>query len=484
MQNAFSVLQKTGRSLMLPVMILPIAGILLGIGSANFTLIPDLLNGVMIKTGSVIFGNLPLLFAIGTALGLTNNTGTATLTAVVAYLVMLATMGEMAQYLQLDTVTVLGIETINTGILGGILAGILTAVLFNRFHKLKLPDYIGFFEGIRFVPIVSAFAAILLGVVLTYIWMPVESALNSFSQQAIETSPGSMGFLYGFVERLLIPLGIHHIWNIPFQMLMGEFVTATGEVVTGDIARFFAGDPSAGFLAGGFLFKMFGLPGAAIAIWHSARPENKKRVAGLMFSAILAAMMSGITEPIEFAFMYIAPMLYAIHAVLAGIAFMVTNLLDIRMGASFSHGLIDYVLFFSIGNKPFLLIPVGLCFTAIYYFVFRFTIHYFNLKTPGREDQPVSNEKLAVTPELARNLVHALGGNNNLKTIDACITRLRISVNDADVVDQERLKALGARAVVVVGKNLQIIFGPQSESIKTQIVELDEPDCKPLTSPA
>ena len=474
MQNAFGVLQKVARSLMLPVMILPIAGILLGIGSADFSFLPGILTGIMARTGSVVFSNLPLLFAIGAVLGLTNNTGTATLTAVVAYLVLLATMGEMALYHDLETVRVLGIETIDTGVLGGILSGILAAVMFNRFHKLKLPDYIGFFEGVRFVPIVTAFAAIVLGVVLTYIWLPVANALDAFSHQAIEANPASMGFIYGFVERILIPFGVHHIWNVPFQMQMGTFVTATGDIVTGDIARFFAGDPTAGFLAGGFLFKMFGLPGAALAIWHCAKPKAKKRVGGLMISAILAAMMSGITEPIEFAFMYIAPMLYGIHAILAGLAFAITNAMEIRMGASFSHGLIDYALFFSIGNKPFMLIPIGLCFTALYYVVFRFTISYFNLKTPGREDKEVSDEKLVVNPELATNLVYALGGKGNLKTIDACITRLRITVNDIGIVDQEKLKALGARAVVVVGKNLQIIFGPQSESIKTEILELDQ----------
>ena len=474
MQNAFGVLQKVARSVMLPVMILPAAGILLGIGSIEFSFIPGFLNGILFQTGSVVFSNLPLLFSIGTALGLTGNTGTATLTSVVAYLVMLTTMGEMALYLDMETVHILSIDTLNIGVIGGILTGILTAFMFNRFHTLKLPDYLGFFEGVRFVPIVTSIAAIALGIILTYIWQPINHALSIFSYHAIEANPATMGFLYGFVERLLIPFGLHHIWNVPFQMLMGEFITGGGDIVNGDIARFFAGDPTAGFLAGGFLFKMFGLPGAALAIWHCAKPANKKRVGGLMISAIMAAMISGITEPIEFAFMYIAPLLYAIHAVLAGFAFMITNALDIRMGAAFSHGLIDYALYFNLGNQPALLIPIGLAFSALYYVTFRITITVFNLKTPGREDKEVSNEKLRVTPELAVQVAHALGGKANLKVIDACITRLRITVHDASIINQEQLKALGAKAVVVVGKNLQVIFGPQSENIKREILELEE----------
>ena len=470
--NAFGLLQKIGRALMLPVAILPVAGILLGIGAANFSWMPELLSQIMAQAGGAVFGNLPLLFAVGTVLGLTDNDGVSTLAAIVGYVVMLGTMGVMAGILDVETKSIMGITSIDTGVFGGIMAGILASVMFNRFYKIKLPEYLGFFAGKRFVPIITAFGAIVLGAVLAFIWPPIGSAIKSFGNYAASGNPVTMGFAYGLVERMLIPFGIHHIWNVPFQMEMGEFVTSTGAVVHGDIPRFFAGDPTAGFLAGGFLFKMFGLPAAAIAMWHSAKPENKTRVAGIMISAALTSMLTGITEPIEFSFLFVAPVLYAVHAVLAGFAFLITNFLEIKMGASFSHGLIDFALFSSIGTKSFWLIPLGLVYAAVYYVVFRFSITKFGLKTPGREEDEEMKVTVAESSSLASSLIAAFGGAGNIKNLDACITRLRVTVNKPELVDQDSIKNLGAAGVLVLGQNMQAIFGPKSDGIKTEMQEL------------
>ena len=470
--NLFGLLQKIGRALMLPVAILPVAGILLGIGAAGFSWMPELLSQTMAQAGGAVFGNLPLLFAVGTVLGLTDNDGVSTLAAIVGYVVMLGTMGVMAGQLGVETKSILGITSIDTGVFGGILAGILASIMFNRFYKIKLPEYLGFFAGKRFVPIVTAFGAIILGTVLAFIWPPIGSAIDSFGNYAVDGNPVTMGFVYGFIERLLIPFGIHHVWNVPFQMEMGEFITSTGAVVNGDIPRFFAGDPTAGFLAGGFLFKMFGLPAAAIAMWHVAKPENKARVGGIMVSAALTSMLTGITEPIEFSFLFVAPVLYFMHAVLAGLAFMITNFLEIKMGASFSHGLIDFTMFSSIGTKSFWLIPLGLVYAVFYYGVFRFAISKFNLKTPGREDDAEMSVNVETSSDLAGELIHAFGGPANIKNLDACITRLRVTVNKPEMVNQDRIKALGASGVLTVGQNMQAIFGPKSDNIKTDMQEL------------
>ncbi len=482
--NIFGLLQKIGRALMLPVAILPVAGILLGIGAADFSWMPQLLSQTMAQAGGAVFGNLPLLFAVGTVLGLTDNDGVSTLAAIVGYVVMLGTMGVMAGQLGVETKSIMGINSIDTGVFGGILAGILASVMFNRFYKIKLPEYLGFFAGKRFVPIITAFGAIALGILLAFIWPPIGSAIDSFGDYAAHGNPVSMGFVYGFIERLLIPFGIHHVWNVPFQMEMGEFVTAAGTVVNGDIPRFFAGDPTAGFLAGGFLFKMFGLPAAAIAMWHSAAPENKKRVGGIMISAALTSLLTGITEPIEFSFLFVAPVLYAIHAVLAGFAFMITNFLEIKMGASFSHGLIDFTLFSSIGTKSFWLIPLGLVYAGIYYTVFRFAISMFNLKTPGREDEAEMNVAVETSSGLASDLIIAFGGAGNIKNLDACITRLRVTVNKPELVNQNRIKALGAAGVLAMGQNMQAIFGPKSDNIKTDMQELINSGAAAVAVPA
>ncbi|ELU02112.1 hypothetical protein CAPTEDRAFT_97167, partial [Capitella teleta] len=309
------------------------------------------------------------------------------------------------------------------------------------------------------------------GILLSFIWPPIQEVINNFSQWSVNENPEAAGFVYGFVERLLIPFGLHHIWNVPFQMEMGEFIDESGTVFNGDIARFFAGDPTAGFLAGGYLFKMFGLPAAAIAMWHCAKPENRAKAGGIMLSAALTSVLTGITEPIEFSFLFVAPLLYGIHALLAGMAYAITNYLDIKMAMSFSNGLIDYVLYFGIATKPIWIIILGTCYAVLYYVIFRVLILAFNLNTPGREDEGETATSVESSSELALNLIKAFGGKGNIKNLDACITRLRVTVNSIENVDVERIKQLGATAVVVVGQNMQAIFGPRSDNIRTEMQE-------------
>ncbi|AMO57598.1 PTS glucose-specific subunit IIBC [Endozoicomonas montiporae] len=469
-KTVFGTLQKIGRALMLPVAVLPVAGILLGVGSAGFSFIPDLMSSVMAQAGGMVFGNLPIIFAIGTAIGLSENDGVASVAAVVGYVVMLGTMGVMAQQLGVEPSVIMGVDSIDTGVFGGILAGLLASVMFNRYYKIQLPEYLGFFAGKRFVPIITALWAIILGGVLSFIWPSIHEGIDAFSRWSVTENPVLAGFVYGVVERGLIPFGLHHIWNVPFHMEMGQYIDSAGNVYTGDIGRFFAGDPTAGFLAGGYLFKMFGLPAAAIAMWHCAKPKNRAAVGGIMVSAALTSLLTGITEPIEFSFLFVAPILYVIHAFLAGLAFAITNYLDVKMAMSFSNGMIDYVLYYTIATKPSWIIGLGLVYAAVYYSVFRIAILALDLKTPGREEE-TRKGKVEVSPELARNLVEAFGGKGNIKNLDACITRLRITVNSVEDVDQDRIKSLGATAVVVVGKNMQAIFGPQSDNIRTEMQE-------------
>jgi PTS system glucose-specific IIC component len=476
-KNAFGVVQKVGKSLMLPVAVLPVAGLLLGLGATDFHgYVPTIVLALMKNAGDVIFGNLPLIFAIGVALGFTENDGVSGIAATIGYLVMTATLGVIAKVEGVETSLIMGIPSIQTGVFGGILAGGLAAWMFNRYYKIALPAYLGFFAGKRFVPIVTAIGSIVLGAMLSVIWPPIGGAIRTFSHWAAVSDPRTAATIYGFIERLLIPFGLHHIWNVPFFFEAGSFLDpTTGKVVHGDINRFFAGDPTAGILSGAFLFKMFGLPAAAIAIWHCAKPEKKVAVGGMMVSAALTSFLTGITEPIEFAFLFVAPVLYFIHACLAASAQFVANTLNMHMGFTFSQGAIDFLMFNLIGNKAthawyvFILGPI---YAAIYYCVFRFVITRFNMKTPGREDDTVATAALSTGPGgRSRDLVLAFGGRSNIKSLDACITRLRISVNDPSLVDDARLKALGAAGVVRVGNGVQAIFGPLSENMKTDMQE-------------
>lgn len=470
-KNLFVVLQKIGKSLMLPVSVLPIAGILLGVGSAGLSWIPVSVSQVMAEAGGSVFSNMPLIFAIGVALGFTNNDGVSALASVVAYGIMSKTMLVVAPWilgLSPDSVEIQRLT--DTGVLGGIIAGIIAASMFNRFYRIKLPEYLGFFAGKRFVPIISGLIAIFVGILLSFIWPPIGTAIQRFSEWAAYQNPAVAFGIYGVVERALVPFGLHHIWNVPFQMQVGEYVNSAGQVFHGDIPRYMAGDPTAGMLSGGFLFKMFGLPAAAIAIWHTARPENRVKVGGIMISAALTAFLTGITEPIEFSFMFVAPILYVIHAILAGLAFVICILLGMRDGTSFSHGLIDFIVLSGNSSRLYLFPIIGILYAITYYSIFRFLIVKLNLKTPGREVED-KNAKQADKSAMGQSLVAAFGGKDNISSLDACITRLRIGVKEIDKVDRDELKRLGAAGVVVVGSGIQAIFGPKSDNLKTEMDE-------------
>ena len=473
-KNAFSVLQKIGKCMMLPVSVLPVAGILLGVGAANFSWLPDVMSQVMAAAGSAIFGNLPLLFAIGVAIGLTDNDGVAALAGTVGYVVFLATMGVVAKLVGIETKAIMGIPSIETGVFGGIIVGLIAAWAFNRFYRIQLPSYLGFFAGKRAVPIITAFSVIVVGAVLSFVWPPIGGGIDSFSHWAVHGRPALAFTIYGVVERGLIPFGLHHVWNVPFFFQAGEFTNpANNEVVHGEIARFIAGDPTAGNMSGGYLFKMFGLPAAALAMWRAARPEQRKKVGGIMVSAALTAFLTGITEPIEFAFLFVAPVLYAIHALLAGAAYFVCITLGIKHGFTFSHGLIDYIVLFPQSHNALWLLVIGPAWGAVYYGVFTFAIRQFNLLTPGREEESEATTvaRSASSGGFALQLVRAFGGRSNIVSLDACITRLRVKLADVAKVSADRLKALGAAGVVVVGDGVQAIFGTQSENLKTDMQE-------------
>ncbi len=474
-KGAFGWLQKIGKSLMLPVSVLPVAGILLGVGSAKFTWLPEAMSTVMAQAGGAIFGNLALIFAIGVALGLANNDGVSALAAVVGYAVMLATMGVMAPLLGHTPVSIMGIQSIETGVFGGILIGAVAAILFNRFYRISLPPYLGFFAGKRSVPILTAGAAVLMGIVLSLVWPPIGDVINRFSRWAASGNPALAFALYGVVERALIPFGLHHIWNVPFFFEVGQYVDpVTHKIIRGEINRYVAGDPTAGNLAGGYLFKMWGLPAAALAIWRTAKPENRARIGGLMISAALTSFVTGITEPIEFAFLFVAPLLYGIHALLAGLAYFVCIELGIKHGTTFSHGLIDYIVLYSHSTRGWWYLWLGPLWAAMYYALFYTLITRLNLKTPGREDEDASRAAVAGASaggSMAGDLVAAFGGASNIRNLDACITRLRVDLNDVSRVDSDRLKSLGAAGVMRVGSGVQAIFGTRSENLKTDMDE-------------
>lgn len=504
MKKAFGVLQKVGKALMLPVALLPAAGLLLGFGnmfqSDQFLVNAPIFNAgwfqmvakIMEQSGDVIFGNLALLFAVGVAVGLSDGEGVAGLAAIVGFLVMNKTLGIVAgATLELtkgtahpEFASVLGIPTLATGVFGGIIMGIVSAQLYKRFYNIELPSYLGFFAGKRFVPIVTAVTAIVIGIAMSFVWPPIQHGLTVFSKSMIEANPTLSAFVFGVIERALIPFGLHHIFYNPFWYQFGEYINKAGQLVNGDQAIFMAqlkdGVPfTAGtFMAGKYPFMMFGLPAAALAMIHEAKPEKKVFVAGIMVSAALTSFLTGITEPIEFSFLFVAPVLFGIHCVFAGLSYMTMQLLNVKIGMTFSGGLIDYLLFGVIPNRTawWLVIPVGLVFAALYYFGFRFAIRKWNLKTPGREVD-VEEDQTSVKTNLkgqehAIEVLKALGGKENITNLDACITRLRVSVKDAKNVDKAQLKKLGAAGVLEVGDSIQAIFGTRAEHIKTEIKEV------------
>ncbi len=500
-KKSFGVLQQVGKALMLPVALLPAAGILLAFGNMFqnqdfLRLAPPALGSpafqgfakVMEQSGNIVFANLALLFAVGVAVGLAGGEGVAGLAAIVGFLIMNVTMGVvtgvtsgLVDQAHPQFANVLGIPTLQTGVFGGIIMGIIAAQLYKKYYNIELPSYLGFFAGKRFVPIVTATFAIIVGLIMVFIWPPIQTGLNTFSHNMIDANKTLAALIFGIIERALIPFGLHHIFYNPFWYQFGEYVNKSGQLINGDQAIFFqqikdhAPLTAGTFMTGKFPFMMFGLPAAALAIYQEAKPEKKKLIGGIMASAALTAFLTGITEPIEFSFLFVAPALFAIHCVFAGLSFMTMHLLNIKIGMTFSGGVIDFILFGVVPNRTrwWLVIPVGLCFSVIYYFGFRFAIRKWNLKTPGREDDTNAGSTSHVSEgSLAAKTLEALGGKENLTNLDACITRLRVSVNSIDKVNKEELKALGASGVMVVGNNVQAIFGPKSDQLKEQIKDV------------
>ncbi|SHH15108.1 glucose-specific PTS transporter subunit IIBC [Clostridium grantii] len=497
-KKAFGVLQQIGKALMLPVALLPAAGLLLAFGNMfqnpQFLLSVPALNAawfqklalVMEQSGGMIFGNLALLFAVGVAVGLSDGDGVAGLAAIVGFLIMNKTMGILANVTVENLsdpsyTSVLGIPTLQTGVFGGIICGVLAAYAYKKYFNIELPSYLGFFAGKRFVPIVTAVFALVLGVVLLFVWPPIQNGLTLFSRNMIDTNLTFSAFVFGVIERSLIPFGLHHIFYNPFWYQFGEYINLAGDIVNGDQSIFMAqlkdGVPfTAGtFMTGKFPFMMFGLPAAALAIYHEAKPEKRALVGGIMASAALTSFLTGITEPIEFSFLFVAPALFGIHCIFAGLSFMTMHILNVKIGMTFSGGIIDYLLFGVMQGRTawWLVIPVGLCFSALYYFGFRFAIRKWNLKTPGREDEIENSTSINVKGSaLAIEVLKALGGNTNIDKLDACITRLRVIVKDVSKVDKQQLKNLGAAGVLEVGNNVQAIFGPKSDQLKNAIKDV------------
>ena len=474
MRKILETLQPLGRALMLPIAVLPIAGLLLRIGQ------PDLLDIAFISAaGAAIFENLGILFAIGVAVGFARDgNGAAALAGVVCYLVTTtgaqtfltapADVGagwpEAAAALAGKNWALAQIDKLEVPI--GILSGLIGGNFYNRFAAIALPEYLAFFGGRRFVPIASGVAGLLLAAVIGYGYAHISGAIDAASRTVVE-SGGAGLFVYGVLNRLLIVTGLHHIINNAAWFVVGDFAGATG-----DLRRFFAGDPTAGaFMSGFFPVMMFGLPAACLAMYHEARPERKKAVGGMLFSLAFTSFLTGVTEPIEFTFMFVAPLLYAIHALLTGASMALMNALDVKLGFGFSAGLFDYVLNFSLATRPWLLLPIGAAYALLYYGLFRFFIRRFDLTTPGRERGEVA-EAATASAGGARGeaFVAALGGGATLVRVDACTPRLRLIVADPSVVDDAALSALGARGIIRPSENAaQVVLGPVADLVAEEI---------------
>ena len=518
----FGVLQRVGRSFMLPIALLPVAGLLLGIGSSFTnetmlaayglnsvihpgTLIYTILD-VMSQTGSAVFNNLALLFAMGVAIGMARKEkAVAALSGAVAYIIMntaiqamINAAGGVEAMPANSTTTMLGITTLQMGVFGGIVVGLGVAALHNKFYKIELPQVLAFFGGTRFVPIISSIVYLVVGIAMFYIWPVVQSGIAALG--ALVLASGYAGtFIYGLLERALIPFGLHHVFYMPFwQTAVGGTAIIDGVTVTGAQNIFFAELASKSttvfsvsatrFMAGKFPFMMFGLPGAALAMYQCAKPEKKKVAGGLLLSAALTAFLTGITEPLEFTFIFVALPMYAVHCVLAGLSFMLMHILNVGVGMTFSGGLIDLVLFGVMqGNDKthwVWVVVVGAVYFVLYYIIFRFMISKFNYKTPGRDD--AEEVKLYTRADVnARNaasgsvpagndpvsalIVEGLGGAANLSDVDCCATRLRCTVKDATLVKQDVLKASGASGVICKGNGVQVVYGPKVAVIKAKL---------------
>ncbi|MBP6995644.1 MAG: PTS transporter subunit EIIC [Phycicoccus sp.] len=489
----FAQLQRLGKSLMLPIALLPAAGILLRLGQDDLlgkidTPVIGPFFDAMTAAGGAVFGNLPLLFAVGVAIGFARKAdGSTALSAVAGYVVIDAVFKAMSPVVLEGVTNSAGDQAmINYSVFAGILVGLVTAWLFDKYHNIALPSYLGFFGGRRFVPIVVSLASLVLGFAMAYFYPIFNSGLTAVGQ--FIAGSGVLGaFVYGFVNRMLIPIGLHHIVNTYIWFIYGEYQVPDGGLVTGELTRFANGDPSAGLLTSGFYpILMFGLPAAALAMIHVAKPGQRKVAVGILSAAGLTAFFTGVTEPLEFAFMFVAFPLYLIHAVLTGLSLAIAYALDIHLGFSFSAGLIDLLLY---GTAPAaknipLLLVMGAVFFVLYYVMFRFAILKWNLRTPGREpDAEFEAEQRAnltddtaptgtaggTASARAEQLIAAFGGRDNLEHVDACITRLRIEVSDKGKVDKGALRTLGAAGVVEVGNNVQAIFGTQADALKEEM---------------
>lgn len=534
----FGVLQRVGRSFMLPIALLPVAGLLLGIGSSftNATTIETYHLGkfiyeggvlytildIMRKTGSAVFDNLALLFAMGVAIGMAKKEKeVAALSGAIAYIVMNTTIsalitakGGVEAMAENSTTSVLGITTLQMGVFGGILVGLGVAALHNKFYKTELPQVLSFFGGTRFVPIVSTVTYLIVGIIMFYLWPIVQLGISKLGVLVLNSGYAGT-WIYGILERALIPFGLHHVFYMPFwQTELGGSMMIDGNMVAGAQNIFFAELASKStevfsvsatrFMAGKFPFMIFGLPAAAFAMYKTARPEKKKVVGSLLLSAALTSMITGITEPLEFTFLFVAPLMYAVHCVLAGLSYMLMHILNVGVGMTFSGGLIDMTLFGILqGNAKthwIWIVVVGLIYAVVYYFVFYFMITKMNLKTPGREPDDVEpklyrrsdvNEakaaKVKSTDKRTSDVVSAmilkgLGGKDNLSDVDCCATRLRVTVNDASKVMDDMLKASGASGVIHKGNGVQVIYGPKVSVIKSDLEDFidspysDDPD--------
>lgn len=532
----FGVLQRVGRSFMLPIAVLPVAGLLLGIGSsftnettiATYGLQGILGNGtvlhallmIMSKAGNVIFDNLPIIFAVGVAIGMAKaEKEVAALSAMISFFVMHASInavlllagkvladGTIAPDVLEGTIaSVCGIQTLQMGVFGGILVGLGVAALHNRFYKIELPNALSFFGGSRFVPIISTVAYVGIGILMYFIWPAVQNGI--FALGGLVTGTGYFGTLiFGIIKRALIPFGLHHVFYMPFwQTAVGGTMMVDGNLIQGGQNIFFAQLASSDvthfsadatrYFSGEFIFMIFGLPGAALAMYRCAKPEKKKAAGGLLLSAALACMFTGITEPIEFSFLFVAPMLFAVQVILAGSAYMVAHILNIAVGLTFSGGLLDLVIFGVLqGNAKtswIRIIPAGIVYFLLYYVLFSFLIKKFDLKTPGREDDDEETKLYTKADVNARRteakegescsqaenskdsrsaaIAMGMGGRNNITSVDCCATRLRCSIADSSLVDEKLLKSTGAVGVIVKGQGIQIIYGPQVTVIKSEL---------------
>lgn len=535
----FGVLQRVGRSFMLPIALLPVAGLLLGIGSSftNATTIETYHLGkfiyeggvlytildIMSKTGSAVFDNLALLFAMGVAIGMAKKEKeVAALSGAIAYIVMNTTIsalitakGGVEAMAENSTTSVLGITTLQMGVFGGILVGLGVAALHNKFYKTELPQVLSFFGGTRFVPIVSTVTYLIVGIIMFYLWPVVQLGISKLGVLVLNSGYAGT-WIYGILERALIPFGLHHVFYMPFwQTELGGSMMIDGNMVAGAQNIFFAELASKStevfsvsatrFMAGKFPFMIFGLPAAAFAMYKTARPEKKKVVGSLLLSAALTSMITGITEPLEFTFLFVAPLMYAVHCVLAGLSYMLMHILNVGVGMTFSGGLIDMTLFGILqGNSKthwIWIVVVGLIYAVVYYFVFYFMITKMNLKTPGREPDDVepklyrrsdvneakaakvkSTDKRAASDVVSAIILKGLGGKDNLSDVDCCATRLRVTVNDASKVMDDMLKASGASGVIHKGNGVQVIYGPKVSVIKSDLEDFidspysDDPD--------